>query len=337
LAFNGALLSVLGLGVEQVRNGTITAGDLSSFLVYSLFLGFNTSSLATVFSDMQKAVGASERILELTYRKGQTIMMPITKADTSTEYARWMSKSPSERTGGLSVTLENAGFTYPSRTDGAPALSDLSLHITPGSIVGIQGSSGCGKSTIFRLLTRLYDVDKGRVRVGGVDVRDFSNELRGAIVSTVSQDPAILAGSLAENIRLGELARGPGVESDDQKVLTAAESSGLGPLLRRLPQGVLTEAGESGVQLSGGERQRVAIARMALTQAPVVLLDEFTSALDDRTETTIVSNLRELLHGKTVIAIAHHPRTLEKLGVQRIVTLGTGGEIISDEVAHRIH
>ena len=267
--------------------------------------------------------------------------------------------------GGLGVRFADLSFTYPARRDAGPVLERVRLEIPAGARVGLSGASGCGKSTLFRLLSRLYDADDGVVSVGGVDVRDFApQELRGAVVGVVPQETVILAGSMAENIRIGANRwwhRGGGGgggrvggrrdgstldsdgedeeddedededEDDEAAVLAAAEAAGLGELIARLPEGLHTEVGESGFQLSGGERQRVAIARLALSAPPVVLLDEFTSALDAATERRIIANLRPLLAGKTVVAIAHHPRTFEALGVDRIVALGPLGEVLHDD------
>ena len=198
-------------------------------------------------------------------------------------------------------------------------------------------------STLFRLLSRLYDPDGGTVRIGGVDVRELElATLRGQIVGVVPQEPVILSGTIAENIMLGA-RRGDYTRADDHvrvgedwqggddgsdldverlrcDVEHAAEAAGLAPLLARLPMGLDTAIGE-GVQMSGGEKQRVAIARLVLSEAPVVLLDEFTSALDERTRSEIINNLRPVLEGRTVICIAHQARVLQDLGITRTVNI----------------
>ena len=198
-------------------------------------------------------------------------------------------------------------------------------------------------STQFRLLSRLYDPDGGTVRIGGVDVRELElATLRGQIVGVVPQEPVILSGTIAENIMLGA-RRGDYNRADDcvrvgedcqggddgsdldverlrRDVKHAAEAAGLAPLLARLPMGLDTAIGE-GVQMSGGEKQRVAIARLVLSEAPIVLLDEFTSALDERTRSEIINNLRPVLKGRTVICIAHQARVLQDLGITRTVSI----------------
>ena len=219
------------------------------------------------------------------------------------------------------VEFQNVTFSYPTRRDAAPALDGFDLRVAPGERVAVKGASGCGKSTLLRLISRLYDVDGGRVTVGGVDVRALDASFRGGLVGVVPQEPVLLSGTIAENIRLG-CARKTATDGD---VAEAARRAGLGSLLARLPGGLATAVGEAGVQLSGGEKQRVAIARLFLNDPPVVLLDEFSSALDERTMLEVAANLSDALVGKTVVAVAHHDQVLAAIGVDRVVDLTKGG------------
>ena len=305
-AANVSLLVVLAVGGEQVMSGALSPGSLSSFLMYSLYLGFASSGLSSSFAEFQRASGATERLLALSDR--ESLMPPSSGAMP-------------EGSGPHAVEFQNVTFSYPTRRGAAPALDGFDLRVAPGERVAVKGASGCGKSTLLRLISRLYDVDGGRVTVGGVDVRDLDASFRGGLVGVVPQEPVLLSGTIAENIRLG-CARKTATDGD---VAEAARRAGLGSLLARLPGGLATAVGEAGVQLSGGEKQRVAIARLFLNDPPVVLLDEFSSALDERTMLEVAGNLSDALAGKTVVAVAHHDQVLAAIGVDRVVDLTKGG------------
>ena len=322
LAGNAALLGVLAFGAGEVTSGSLTIGDLTSFMMYSIFLGFQTSGLSATYADLQRALGASERVLALAERKSPMVYSHHANKDGTVESGQVQI--------GVGLEFFNSKFAYPTRPDSA-ILRDLSLTIEPGEVVGIQGQSGCGKSTLSRLLLRLYDVDAGSVSVGGVDVRSIDvARLRGGIIGVVPQEPFLLSGTIEDNIQIANICGGEQAAT----VQSAAEAAGLGPLLSRLPSGLKTPVGEGGVQLSGGERQRVAIARALMREPRVLLLDEFTSALDAGTEATVIENIRGILCGRTVLVVAHHRRVFEALQVSRVVTLGPGGVILSDEKTH---
>lgn len=301
-AANVSLLVVLAVGGEQVMSGALSPGSLSSFLMYSLYLGFASSALSSSFAEFQRASGATERLLALSDRKSA---MPPSQSGVMPAGA-----------GPHAVVFDNVTFSYPSRRDAAPALDGFDLNVAAGECVAIMGASGCGKSTLLRLVSRLYDVDSGLVTVGGVDVKDLDASFRGGLVGVVPQEPVLLSGTIAENIQLG-CAR----PATDGEVAEAARRAGLDGLLARLPDGLATAVGEAGVQLSGGEKQRVAIARLFLNDPPVVLLDEFSSALDERTMLEVASNLSDALVGKTVVAVAHNDQVLEAISVDRVVDL----------------
>ena len=200
--------------------------------------------------------------------------------------------------------------------DGLPVLSDLSLTLSPGEIVALIGPSGGGKSTACKLAARFWDVTRGKVTLGGVDVSGVDPETLLKHYSMVFQDVVLFRDTIMENIRLGR--RG----ATDEEVIAAAKAARCDEFIRKLPQGYQTMIGENGSTLSGGERQRISIARALLKDAPVILLDEATASLDVENESAVQDALSRLLQGRTVLVIAHRMRTVA--GADHIVVLENG-------------
>jgi ATP-binding cassette subfamily B protein IrtB len=220
-----------------------------------------------------------------------------------------------------SIELEDVSFSY---VPGQPVIGGASFRVEPGTMTAIVGPSGSGKTTLARLIARFWDVDSGAIRIGGVDVRDLGTRSVMAQVSMVFQDVYLFEDTLMENIRLGR----PGASDDD--VLEAAERAGVTEIADRLPEGFQTRVGESGGTLSGGERQRASIARALLKNAPIVLLDEATAALDIESEMLIQRGLAELAGDKTLVVIAHRLQTIRQAD-QVVVLDGCGGvEAVGD-------
>ncbi len=222
--------------------------------------------------------------------------------------------------------LEFASVTF--RRDARTVIRELSLAVPEGRRLAVVGPSGAGKSTLLQLLARFYDVDEGAVRVGGVDVREISTDVLMEQIAVVFQDVYLFDGTIEENVRLGRPGAG------DAEVRAAATAARLDEVVERLPGGWGANVGEGGALLSGGERQRVSIARALLKDAPIVLLDEVTSALDPVNEAAVHAGIERLMAGRTVVMVAHRMRTVRRadriafLDGGRIVEEGTHDELL---------
>ncbi|HTP39114.1 MAG TPA: ATP-binding cassette domain-containing protein, partial [Steroidobacteraceae bacterium] len=283
----------------------ISAGQLSAFVFYAVLVAGAFGAVSEVIGDLQRAAGATERLMEILNTQPQ-ITAPAAPRAAAHAAGR--------------VSFDAVTFHYPSRQDHA-ALDDFTLQIAPGEAVALVGPSGAGKSTVFQLLLRFFDPTSGAIRLDGVDIRDLDPLALRSQIAVVSQEPAIFAGSIADNIRYGK----PG--ADAEAVRAAAVAAAADEFIRRLPEGYDTLLGERGITLSGGQRQRIAIARAILRDAPVLLLDEATSALDAENERLVQLGLSNLMagsggRGRTTLVIAHRLATIKRL--QRIVVMEHG-------------
>ena len=213
-----------------------------------------------------------------------------------------------------SVELRGVAFRYAQ--DQPDVLTDMNLHCAPGSMTALIGASGSGKTTLVRLVARFFDASEGTVRVGGVDVRDMSSEQLAGQISQIFQDSYLFQGSIADNIRIGK------PDATDAQLLEAARQAGVAEIIARLPLGLATPVGEGGARLSGGERQRIAIARALVKDAPILLVDEATAALDAENQAAIADALARLRGKRTVIVIAHQLSTVAM--ADQIVVLDGG-------------
>ena len=218
---------------------------------------------------------------------------------------------------GHDIVFDHVGFAY----DKKDVLRDVSFTAKEGEITALVGPSGSGKSTCARLAARLWDVTRGAVRVGGVDISTVDPEMLLTDYSMVFQDVMLFDDTVMENIRLGKHG------ATDEEVLAAAKAANCDEFVRKLPKGYGTPIGENGTKLSGGERQRISIARALLKDAPIVLLDEATASLDVENETKVQEALSRLLAGKTILVIAHRMRTVE--AADKIVVLA-GGKVAEE-------
>lgn len=221
-----------------------------------------------------------------------------------------------------SVELDRVSFRYTD--DQADVLRNVSLRIEPGSMTALVGASGSGKTTLVRLIARFFDVTQGRVMVGGVDVRQMSSEQLAGQISQIFQDAYLFQGSIADNIRIGK------PDASDAQVMEAARQAGVVEIIERLPQGLDTPVGEGGARLSGGERQRISIARALIKEAPILLVDEATAALDAENQAAIAEALARLRGTRTLIVIAHQLSTVAM--ADQIVVLDHGQ--VSEQGSH---
>jgi ATP-binding cassette, subfamily B (MDR/TAP), member 10 len=294
---NAAILGVLGIGGTMVLEGSITAGDLTGFVMYSLLLAGNLSSLTGIYSDLVRAVAASTRILDLVDRTPQIPSVKSTEQekhiweDGSSGVARSVDplavvslqaeqdRGMSVIDGAATVEFKNLSFRYPSRPD-VPVLDNFSLTVPSGSVVALVGKSGSGKSTIASLLTRLYDVEhnmdeEAPIRINGKSIRDYDPQDLRQMISVVSQDPVLFRGTIRDNIRYGMWDK---VSDDD--VVEAARQAHVMDFATKFADGLDTMVGPRGMSVSGGQRQRISIARMlANKNAPILILDEVRSVV----------------------------------------------------------
>ena len=298
----GSLLYGMYGGVQAVFAGEISAGQLSQTALYVVVVAASVAVLAEVWGDLLRASGATERLMELLSARSpidepaQPLFLPVSA-------------------GGLRVAFDGVGFAYPSRP-AQPVLQGLGFTIEAGQTVALVGLSGAGKTTVFQLLQRFYDVGDGTIRIDGIDLRRLRlAELR-ARIAVVQQEAVIFSGSIDDNIRYGR------PEASADEIGSAARAAFVDEFVHRLPEGYATFVGERGVRLSGGQRQRIAIARAILKNAPLLLLDEATSSLDAESERIVQAALEAAMSGRTTIVIAHRLATVQR--ADRIIVLDHG-------------
>ncbi len=301
----GAIVFVLWLGARAVVAGEMTGGQLASFVLYAGIVAGSVGVIAEVWGDMQRAAGATERLMELLHAH-TPIASPAAPA---------VLPAPAQ----AEIRFEDVRFHYPSRPQ-TPALDGYTLTVAPGETVALVGPSGAGKTTVFQLLQRFYDVESGAVRFNGADLRSLRLEDLRARIAVVPQDPVIFSADAMENIRYGR------PEASDDEVVAAAQAALAHEFILKLHDGehtgYRTFLGERGVRLSGGQRQRIVIARAILKNAPLLLLDEATSALDAESEQLVQQGLEAAMAGRTTLVIAHRLATVQR--ADRLVVMEHG-------------
>lgn len=300
LTFSG-IVGVLWIGANDVREGTMTPGELIQFLIYAVMVAGAVGALSEIMGELQRAAGATERLSEL-----------LATEDLVADPAQPRALPRPVRG---EIAFQGVRFRYPARPE-TSALDGVDLRVRPGETVALVGPSGAGKTTILQLLLRFYDPQEGRITLDGTDLRDMARADFRRAIALVPQDPVIFAASARENIRFGR------PDASDAEVETAAKAAAAHEFLRALPQGYDTYVGERGVMLSGGQKQRIAIARAILRDAPVLLLDEATSALDAESERAVQMAVERLSVGRTTLVVAHRLATVKK--ADRIVVFDRG-------------
>lgn len=302
----GALSGMLWVGGSDVLAGTMSGGELGAFVFYALMVGMSVATISEVYGELQRAAGATERLMEL-----MQVPSLINPPDHGGIAAAGL---------GAEVRMEKVNFSYPSRPD-SKALEDFCLTIPKGKSLALVGPSGAGKSTVFELLQRFYDPQNGQILLGDTDIRELDpGELRQQM-ALVPQQPVLFSADVLHNIRYSN------PDASDDEVYAAARAAHAHEFIERLPDGYRSHLGERGVRLSGGQRQRIAIARAILKDPRILLLDEATSALDADSENQVQQALETLMQNRTTVIIAHRLATI--LHADQIAVLDKGRVIDS--------
>ncbi|MCD2347129.1 ABC transporter ATP-binding protein [Clostridium guangxiense] len=296
---NIGFAAVAGIGGVLAVKDMITVGVIASFLSYSRQFVRPLNNLANVFNTLQSAVAGAERVFEILDENEET----EDAADSKT-----IDKIKGD------VKFENVYFGYRKDID---ILKDINFEAKRGETIALVGPTGAGKTTIVNLLTRFYDVTKGRVFIDGIDIRDFTRDSLRRCFGIVLQDTYLFTGTIKENIKYGNLA------ASDDEVKMAAKMANAHEFIKRLPNGYDTILSESGSNLSQGQRQLLAIARAILTNPSILILDEATSSVDTRTELRIQEAMLKLMDGRTSFIIAHRLSTIREAHKIMVIDNGT--------------
>ncbi|OJJ17940.1 multidrug ABC transporter ATP-binding protein [marine bacterium AO1-C] len=315
LALFGGIILVVWYGAHLVKQDIMTAGELTSFSIYTVFIGSALGGLSNLYGQIQKAVGSSERILE------------ILAEDTEIDLEQTNTKDIQIKG---DVEYSNVNFSYPTRED-VQVLNDINFKVKAGQKVALVGYSGGGKSTIVQLLFRYYDVNQGSVAIDGKKIESYNISALRNHIGIVPQEVILFGGTIKENILYGR------PNATDEEVRKAAEQANAWSFIEGFPDKLDTIVGERGVKLSGGQRQRIAIARAILKNPEILILDEATSSLDADSEKLVQEALNELMRDRTTIIIAHRLSTIRSvdtiyvLSEGRIVESGSHEELVTHE------
>jgi ABC-type multidrug transport system fused ATPase/permease subunit len=311
-ALFGGIVGVMWYGASLVGSGEMSVGDLVSFVLYTTFIGGSIAGLGDIYGQVQKAIGSSERVLE--------ILQEEEESSEGTKKSKFLGK----------IEFNQVSFEYPTRPE-VEVLKALSFHVNPGEKVALAGHSGAGKSTIIQLLLRFYETQRGEIRVDDHLVTDWELASLRAHIGIVPQEVLLFGGSIRENISYAK------PEASEDELIAAAKKANAWQFISQFPEGMQTLVGERGVKLSGGQRQRIAIARAILKDPSILILDEATSSLDAESEALVQEALDELMKGRTTIIIAHRLATIRNvdriyaLSEGRIIEEGSHAELVQKE------
>ncbi|CAD0007136.1 ABC transporter ATP-binding protein [Flavobacterium chungangense] len=311
LCLFGCVVAVVWYGITLTIKGEVEGvGDLISFVLYTTFIGASFGGIAEMYAQIQKAVGATERVFELLEETPEAInanpkALPVEKIKGN-------------------VAFKNVAFSYPSRKE-IQVLKEVNFHADFGQKIALVGPSGAGKSTISSLLLRFYDITSGEILVDGKSIYDYDLENLRGNMSIVPQDVILFGGTIRENIAYGK------PDASDEEIMLAAKQANALNFIEGFPEKFETLVGERGVKLSGGQRQRIAIARALLKNPSILILDEATSSLDSESEKLVQEALEVLMEGRTSIIIAHRLSTIRN--ADKILVLDNGK--ITEEGTHQ--
>jgi len=312
--FFGAICFIIYMGAVMLQSGTMTPGELLSFVTFTAMIGGSIAGLGSFTTELFGAVGATDRIKEILALDPEVLIAGYGKGKSGITTDNKLSGT---------IRFDNVHFTYPSRPD-LPILKGMDLEVGKNEKIALVGPSGVGKSTIIQLLLRFYDIDQGTITIDGQNILDHELRAYRKNISLVPQEVVLFAGSIRDNIAYGKQ------ETSEAGIIAAAEQANCMEFINNFPEGLDTLIGERGVKLSGGQRQRIAIARAILKDPAILLLDEATSALDSQSEKIVQDALDALMKDRTSIIIAHRLSTI--LDADRIYVMKDG--LINEKGSH---
>jgi len=310
-ALFGGIVGVMWYGANLVASGEMSVGELVSFVLYTTFIGGSIAGLGDIYSQLQKAIGSSERVVELLNEEKEAEKGEVLQDCKG------------------SIDFKEVIFNYPTRPE-VEVLQGVSFQIQPGEKIALVGPSGAGKSTLIQLLLRFYEVTTGQIQIDGKPISHWSLASLRSRIGIVPQEVLLFGGSIRDNISYAK----PG--ASEEEIIGAAKKANAWQFITQFPEGLDTLVGERGIKLSGGQRQRVAIARAILKDPAILVLDEATSSLDAESEALVQEALNELMKGRTTLIIAHRLATIRKvdriyvLTEGKIVEQGTHQELVQD-------